>query len=101
MQLLHLTLQARTIEEKTPEPTLADLTDKPGAPNLTAVEEAEELPTPAQVYIVTRIVVQEVVIIFSPNAKFACLFACLVCRSVIFINVTRTILTICMHLRIF
>jgi len=41
-------IKARTIEEKTPEPTLADLTDKPGAPNLTAVEEAEELPTPAQ-----------------------------------------------------
>lgn len=41
-------IKARTIEEKTPEPTLADLTDKPGAPHLTAVEEAEELPTPAQ-----------------------------------------------------
>lgn len=41
-------IKARTIEEKTPEPTLADLTDKPGAPNLTSVEEAEEIATPAQ-----------------------------------------------------
>ncbi|CAK8671986.1 unnamed protein product [Clavelina lepadiformis] len=39
-------IKARRIEEKTPEPTLKDLSNKPGAPSLTSVVETEETVTP-------------------------------------------------------
>uniref|UniRef100_F6ZE87 DPY30 domain-containing protein 1 n=1 Tax=Ciona intestinalis TaxID=7719 RepID=F6ZE87_CIOIN len=39
-------LKARRIEDKTPEPTLKDLSNKPGAPSLSAVVEDEETTSP-------------------------------------------------------
>nr|XP_026692980.1 uncharacterized protein LOC100179047 isoform X2 [Ciona intestinalis] len=42
-------LKARRIEDKTPEPTLKDLSNKPGAPSLSAVVEDEETTSPVAV----------------------------------------------------
>uniref|UniRef100_H2YRI7 RIIa domain-containing protein n=1 Tax=Ciona savignyi TaxID=51511 RepID=H2YRI7_CIOSA len=47
-------IKARRIEDTTPEPTLKDLSNKPGAPSLTAVVEDEETTSP-----VTRLVMLE------------------------------------------
>nr|CAB3240277.1 DPY30 domain-containing protein 1-like [Phallusia mammillata] len=41
-------LKARRIVETTPEPTLKDLTNKPGAPSLTSVKEDEETSPPLE-----------------------------------------------------
>ena len=41
--------KARTIEERPPEPTLKDLSDKPGAPSLTTLAEADESSSPFEV----------------------------------------------------
>jgi len=44
-----VSFQARTIDETPPEPTLKDLSNKPGAPSLTSVREDDEATSPAEV----------------------------------------------------